>query len=1266
MSAANNDDPCTMNIEKLSIRAARKSDAGSLFPIVVEFATSFLPQRDAFEPAFHRRLADQDACVLVAEVDGRLVGYLLGFEHLTLFANGVVSWVEEISVAASFRRNGVGRALMTKIEAWAASRGSRMVALATRRAAEFYSALGYEESASYFRKVLSAMHCPSCNHDNRDAAKFCEECANPLAQPCGACGAPRRPNAKFCDECAAPTASAPQRTPRDYTPKHLADKILQSKSALAGERKQVTVLFADVKGSMELAEQLDPEQWHKILDRFFAILTDGVHRFEGTVNQYTGDGIMALFGAPIAHEDHAQRACYSALHLLDELRSYARELRRAHGLDFAVRIGVNSGDVVVGKIGDDLRMDYTAQGHTVGLAQRMEALAEANSCFVSENTSALASGFFDLADLGRFTVKGMREPVGVFQLRGVGRVRSRLDVARTRGFSKFVGRSQEIATLEHAFARAMEGQGQVVGVVADAGTGKSRLCYEFVERRRHEGVMVREAHAVSHGKTLPFLPVLEFLRGYFGIAEQDTDDMARDKIAGRMVRLDPTLTDALPLLFEFLGVPDPARPAPALNPEARQRQVFAIIRRLVHARSAHQPAVLLWEDLHWMDAASEAFLENLVESIPGTRTLLLVNFRPEYHARWMQKSYYQQLPLLPLGPEAIDELLDHLLGTDPAVAEVRRRLQTRSAGNPFFVEELVQSLVDAGALQGTRGAYRLARPIEEVAIAPTVQAVLAARIDRLAEYDKRVLQTAAVIGKTFSESVLRRVVAPLSEAQLTEAVRALLAGEFLYEEALYPETEYTFKHPLTQEVAYGSQLADSRRQVHAAVAGAIEALKVDKLDEHAALLAHHWENAGEPLAAARAHRRAARWAAGRDAVEAPRHWRRIRELLGSVADSKESLDLRVEAYSQIMLLSARMGGADEEISELFAEATDLAARSHAPASTALVFMLYGFARGIAGRIAEAEAAFEQARGPLAEARDANLEAAWRYSVATTCGLAAGECTRALPLIDEALAFTEHDPRLGTPIIGYSIAGALHAWRGLTLALMGRLDEAARALERATAWGRKGEPAVLMLTHRAFTFVADLLGEPAAAMSRARQSVEITAELGIWEEFGQLNLGMAYLLNEEWNDAARHLEQGLASTRDRRSQLFSEPLFLTALARVHLGRGDAAAARALAEEAIAVAPDRGVYTADAHLVRARALLHCAGTARGEIESAIADAERFVHSSGALSRQPAVHELRAELARLAGDDTARQRELRGAERLFTAMGAAQQAQRVRDQL
>ena len=532
------------------------------------------------------------------------------------------------------------------------------------------------------------MFCPCCKHENRAGRKFCVHCGAGLEPSCPSCGASAEPGGRFCGECgellAEPVKPRPPPDPRSYTPKHLVEKILGSRSALEGEREQVTVLFADVKGSMDLAEQVDPEEWHEILDRFFAILSDGVHRFEGTVNQYTGDGIMALFGAPVAHEDHARRACYTALHLTEELRRYAQELRRDHGLNFAVRMGLNSGEVVVGKIGDNLRMDYTAQGHTVGLAARMEDLAEPGKVYLTEATAALVSGYFRLEDLGRFTVKGVHEPVHVFELQGVGALRTALERSRARGFSRFVGRADEMVALEAALGRAVAGSGQVVGLVADPGLGKSRLSFEFTERCRARGITVYEAHGVSHGKLIPFLPVLELFRAFFRITDEDSEQVAREKIAGRMLLLDESLRDALPLILDFLGVPDPDRPLPPMEPEARQRQLYATVKRVVQARSRREPAVVLLEDLQWFDGGSEGVLEVLVDAARATRTLLVVNFRPEYHAGWMQRSYYQQLPLLPLAPAAIDELLRDLLGADPSLAELPDRIRELDGRHPVL------------------------------------------------------------------------------------------------------------------------------------------------------------------------------------------------------------------------------------------------------------------------------------------------------------------------------------------------------------------------------------------------------------------------------------------------------------------------------------------------------------------------------------------------------------------------------------------------------
>jgi class 3 adenylate cyclase len=591
------------------------------------------------------------------------------------------------------------------------------------------------------------VNCSHCDHPLRDGARFCDSCGQPQVLACIGCGTELRAGARFCDSCGQPTTAtlepaaaaapeAPERSPRDYTPKHLADRILRSQSAIQGERKQVTVLFADVKGSMELAAQLGDEAWHRILDRFFQLLSDGVHRFEGTVNQYTGDGVMALFGAPIAHEDHAQRACYASVHILEEVSRYATELKREHGLSFSARLGLNSGDVVVGKIGDDLRMDYTAQGQTVGLAQRMETLASPDTCYLSAATARLVSGYLDLEDLGEFNVKGLDEPVAVHRLIGMGSATSRFDISRARGLTRFIGRDADMATLETALEQAQAGNGQVVGIVAEAGTGKSRLCFEFAERCRARGLVVNQGTGVAHGKNLPYLPILQVFRGYYGIQEGDDDRTIREKIAGRMLLLDEDFRDELPVLFEFFGAPDPERPLARMDPDAMQRQLFSVLRRIVQGadpRAGAQSFITLIEDLHWLDPGSETFLEQWVEAVAGSSAFLLLNFRPEYRAGWSQRSYYHQIPLAPLGPDAIRDLLDDLLGSDPSTEGLAETIHARTGGNPFFTEEVVQTLIESGQLEGERGAYRLVTPVESLEVPPSVKAVLAARIDRLSE-----------------------------------------------------------------------------------------------------------------------------------------------------------------------------------------------------------------------------------------------------------------------------------------------------------------------------------------------------------------------------------------------------------------------------------------------------------------------------------------------------------------------------------------------------
>jgi class 3 adenylate cyclase/tetratricopeptide (TPR) repeat protein len=1021
-------------------------------------------------------------------------------------------------------------------------------------------------------------------------------------------------------------AAAVGEAPAIHTPRHLAEKVLTSRSALEGERKQVTVLFADVKGSMDLAEQLDPEDWHRIMERFFQLLAGGVHRFEGSVNQYTGDGIMALFGAPIAHEDHAQRACWAALHLREEVRRYADELRTARGLAFAVRMGINSGEVVVGTIGDDLRMDYTAIGHTVGLAQRMEQLAEPGKPLVTEHTAKLVAGFFSVRDLGPSRVKGTTEPIRLYELEGAGPLRTRFDVSRARGLSRFVGRAAETAALETSLERALAGEGQIVGVVGEPGVGKSRLCHEFVERCRARGIRFNQAHAVAHGKAIPLLPWMELMRNVFGITQQDTDDMARQKIAGRLLLIDPALHETLPVMFEFLGVPDPGRPGPRLTPEAMQREVFAAHERLMRIPSqSGEIWAFLLEDLHWFDPASDAMLAALEELSPRTPTFRLTTFRPGYRAPWMESPHYVEIPLRPLGSEAIAELLRDLLGTDASVAHLAERLPDRTGGNPFFIEEVVQALIESGSLVGTRGAYRLVRSVDVLAIPTTVQAVLAARIDRLPERAKAVLQTAAVAGRRLPEAVLRRIV-DLPEAELASALRTLNAGEFLFEETLYPEVEYSFKHALTQEVAYHSQLAERQARTHRAVARAIEDLYPDRLDERAALLAHHWERARDPASAARWHARAGDWLAGRDRREMVAHWRRIHELLASTPESQETLALQVQACRY--LVDSAAVGSGEDARALFAEGMARAARLEDPGPRIRLLNVYANTLTFAGEVDEAEVHFRESLRLADRSGDPFLRFLARVP-RTRALVIAGRLREALATADEAESLGRDRPELASES-GLSPYGLLLVQRGNALVYLGHPAEGARAMEQATELARERRDIGLLAFAPVCHVVAcDLLGEAEQALVHARRAVE-AAEAGgsPWmRALARSALGHAYVANRRWPDAMEVLTAVAVEFGDDVAPLVESDT-AALLAEARLGTGDIAGSLATAEAAIAVARRlrRPLSQIRGHLAHARGLL--AGDRDGAAaHSALDAAAALVEATGAHAFEPFIHFERA---------------------------------------
>jgi class 3 adenylate cyclase/tetratricopeptide (TPR) repeat protein len=1099
---------------------------------------------------------------------------------------------------------------------------------------------------------LSEMVCSACGDENPDGALFCGGCGASLAAvvECPGCGAQNPTGQRFCNACGhalsgagsaagageethpAP-GSATLRDPRAYTPEHLAERIRGTRADLDGERKQVTVLFADVIGSMDLAERTDPEVWRGIMERFFVILCDGVHRFEGTVDKFTGDGIMALFGAPLAHEDHAQRACWAALTLHRELAAYAAEVRRTDGLSFSVRMGINSGEVVVGAIGEDLRLEYTAIGHTVGLAQRMESLAEPGRAYLTDQTAKLVSGYLDLDDLGEFEVKGVSEPVRVHALAGAGGAHSRLDISQARGFTRFVGREDELATLEAALEQSRDGSGVVVGVVGEAGVGKSRLCHEFVERCRRRGIPVYEAQGQAHGKAIPFLPVLQMMRSYFGVTEHDPDQQAREKIAGRLLLLDEAFAESLPLVFDFLAVADPHRPAPRMDPDARQRALLEMVKRLVHATSQREPGINLLEDVHWIDPGSEIFLTQLVEAIPGTRNLTIVNFRPEYSAEWMRKSYYRQVSLLPLGAEAIEAMLADMLGGDPSLNGLPALISERTTGNPFFIEEVVRTLVESGNLDGKRGAYRLVRPVEDATVPATVGAVLAARIDRLSEREKSLLQSAAVIGREFSQPVLARA-AELAAGELEPALRALIAAEFLYEQELYPEAVYAFKHPLTQEVAYHSQLGERRAAVHRRVAEALQELYPDKLDERAALLAQHWEAAGDALAAARWSARAATWVGINDISEALRHWRKVSELTQALPDSAEAIGLALGARVWRLGYGWRLGITEQEASAHYEAGRELAQRSGDRASLLLITSAYATVRGLAGHVEEYGELGEEVDRLSIEVGDPALRMA-SLSVSIYSQWVRGRLGEALAVADEAIALGAKDPTLGVEIVARCPYALCLFLRGLILTGMGYLEEAASELDRALRVAQEqGDLETQGWIHSIWVVLARYTGELETVLSHATQGYEIAERIG--SAFSRVlalhYLGYARFMIGEADEAIAAIERSIALGREARTGLEQEALRFAGLSEALLSAGDCQRALDAAQESVTLGRERGNESmlAISYRVLAEALLAGEGpdkvaAAKEALEKATAAAE----ATGARGELPFIERAREKL-------------------------------------
>jgi class 3 adenylate cyclase len=762
------------------------------------------------------------------------------------------------------------------------------------------------------------MRCPSCNAENQPAANFCVECVTAFQTPCVRCGFKNPPTAKFCQECGASLKPRSASQPQVAAPPAILGKptvterpSLEPHDVLEGERKTVTALFADIKGSTELMEGLDPEEARAIIDPALNLMIEAVHRYEGYVVQSTGDGIFALFGAPVAHEDHPQRALHAALAMRDELHRRGEDLRNRGRPAVEVRIGINTGEVVMRTVHTGGHTEYTPVSHVINLAARMQSAAPPGGIIVTEESRRLVEGYFALRELGPTEIRGVSGPINIYEVVGAGSARGHFELAARRGLTKFVGRKREIAEMKRALELAGGGHGQIVAVVADAGTGKSRLFYEFKSMVSPECKLL-EAYSVSHGKASAWLPILELLRGYFGL--QDADDLTarREKVRAALGALDPALADLLPYLWNLLAIPEDPNPLAQMDPKVKRRRTLDAIKRILLRESLEHALVVIFEDLHWIDGETQALLDVLADSIANSRVLLLVNYRPEYRHEWTNKSYYSQLRLAALGRESAGEMLSALLGDGVELEPLKRLIIERTEGNPFFIEEMVQALFEDGGLV-RNGAVKVARSLSQLRLPPTVQGILASRIDRQSPAQKDMLQTLAVIGRESPLSLIGQVVRQ-PEAQLNSMLAALQAGEFIYQQPALTDVEYVFKHALTQEVAYNSVLAERRRALHERAGLALESMFAEQLEDHLDELAHHYARSDNASKAVEYLGRAGQQAAQRSAyAEAVDRLTAGIDLLQRLPDSPERVarELFLQLAAGPALVAVKGYGAPE-------------------------------------------------------------------------------------------------------------------------------------------------------------------------------------------------------------------------------------------------------------------------------------------------------------------------------------------------------------------
>ncbi|WP_363324004.1 adenylate/guanylate cyclase domain-containing protein [uncultured Bradyrhizobium sp.] len=1025
------------------------------------------------------------------------------------------------------------------------------------------------------------MKCWRCGFQNRISNEYCEGCGTALGNECRACGYLNGSISRYCGQCGTALAhSVLGEANRSW------QQVLRSLHAKGGERKRLTVLFADIRNSTALIDSLgDPELGMKRLQPILELMNKAVARYDGVVNKSQGDGVMALFGAPQPHEDHPIRGCLAALAMQDGIK-------RCGDPDLQIRVGVHTGEVVVQAIEHGLYQTYDAAGSNVHLANRLEQLAGPGEILISKDTYAAAKQFIEVESLGVQTIRGIATPIDIYKIVGLQHAPASGVFREGRRLSTLTGRADQLSKLMLELENTIRSEGNVIGVVGEAGIGKSRLCFEFAENCRARGIRVFEARVLDHGKETPFQPVLELLRDYFGVRVKETAEASRQRVLERLTALSVSEPFSA-VILEFLGLADPSQTKSTLDPKTRKALLLDFVRALPRSGPQEAANVVIIEDLHWIDAASLEFVEALADAVYGTTTLLVVNFRPGFASALTQRSHYRQVNMLPLPKnEATSLVLEHF-GPDPSLALLGRNIIERAQGNPFFLEELINTLVDRGDFEGEKGAYRLKGGIDSVPLPTTVQAVVGARIDRLSDAAKQVLEMASVVGREVSISILEDLVSGLSGQALSDSIQQLRQAEVLYDVPPFERRLLSFRHPLIQEVAYRSVLLERRRKLHADVAHAIERLFKEQADERASLLAYHLEQAGEKVKAAQQNMRAAFWVGTHDPSQALRSWKKVRELLLDQSRSPQIDFLKMAASGQIVNFGWREGMSAADAAVFFDEAKELARSLKDMRSNALIHAAYGRILASGGSADEYVKIIREAKAVADEANDPSVQITLKAVLCHALWLS-GNLPEALQMNSEAMDRAHEIIKFDRQTLGFDIEIWLAALRGRILVVLNRLDEARPFLERVLHLDSAQVDQIHhVMPSMAYVDVAWVRKDVVLAQQHADRAFSIALKSGnpYLRVYAQACRGLAHIVAGRFTPAINDLSDALDFARSRQAGLENEPRILADLANAYRLSGESAAALSTVEQAIAVATERHARVAEcsARIVRASLLL-----------------------------------------------------------------------------